>query len=168
MPYQELWFLVEGADDARFGQHVLYPVYGRSYETIRLWQYASRSPKKTRQLLRSIAAIGAEYICLGDFDEGPCVSAVRCRAEVRTGGAELENIVVVIREIEAWYLAGLNDEACDRIGYLVAATPMMSTRNSSSELCRATSFPESISCKRFSSRSTSTQRGPRTLHSTTC
>ena len=68
-----------------------------------------------------------DLVIVADMDESPCVtdkkerilSSFRSLSAGTGRSTELSSstrILIVCREIESWYLAGLNDEECERLG----------------------------------------------------
>ena len=62
-----------------------------------------------------------------DLDDSPCVTdrkervlsrfrALEGKLESETGPSFPTQVLIVCKEIEGWYLAGLSDESCDHIG----------------------------------------------------
>jgi hypothetical protein len=110
MPYRRLFLLVEGVDDDRFVIRVVAPRLRSLYDDVQVWQYAQRKPEKVNELLRSIKQMRAEYFFLADLDEHSCFPKKRKVLLDRFAGLASKQTIVVIREIESWYLAGLPGE----------------------------------------------------------
>ncbi len=59
----------------------------------------------------------ADYIIAADINDSPCVTykkeAIKTR---RIKNITNENIVVVIKEIESWYIAGLDESGMSKLG----------------------------------------------------
>ena len=114
--FRRLFLLVEGADDSLFCQEVLYREFQTTFHHVQTWEYSQRTPSELVDLLRSIRAMNADYILFADIDEHPCVTATKEAVENRFSGLDWGQIVVVRREIEAWYLAGLSASATLELG----------------------------------------------------
>lgn len=100
---------VEGDDDERFFDHVVRSKLETRYSVIQVWKYAQKSPSKVNNFLRTIALMGAEYVFLADLNGEPCVTAKKTRLQERYQCIDTGKIMVVCREIESWYLAGINE-----------------------------------------------------------
>jgi len=111
--YRRMWILVEGKDDSRFANAILRPILEGKYDHIDTWEYAQQTSKKTAGFLKALASMQADYLFLADINSSPCVTAKKevLANKYQPGGRPLD-IVVVIKEIESWYVAGLSDEAC--------------------------------------------------------
>jgi hypothetical protein len=109
MPYTRLYLLVEGDDDARFVERIVIPRLSSRYDLVQTWKFAQKKVGKVDAFLRSIKAIGAEYLLLGDINAYPCFP--KKKEALLKAFIELESTktVIVVREIEGWYLAGLSD-----------------------------------------------------------
>ena len=110
MQYKMLFILIEGNDDEYFFDRAIKPLLAETYESILLWQYAQKPPEKIRQLVRSIKRMKADYIFVGDIDDLPCVMAKKEQILAKKLNVDDEKIMIVVKEIESWYLAGLNDK----------------------------------------------------------
>ena len=114
--YRILWLLVEGADDRRFCRDILIPVFQPTFDHVDIWDYSEEQNSRLTRLLQSVDSMNADYLLFGDIDDRPCVTATK---EYITRGIprlEWDRIVVVRREIEAWYLAGLDEAAHRELG----------------------------------------------------
>lgn len=122
--YRRLWLLVEGNDDERFANAILVPEFERTYAEVQVRQYSQRSISDRANLLRSIHAMGEDYILLCDLDELPCVTS---KKESMKSALPLPipdaRIAVVVKEIESWYLAGLDESALQALGIANASRP---------------------------------------------
>ena len=114
--YRRLWLLVEGADDRRFCTEVLTPFFRATFDHVAIWDYSQKKDAKLTSLIRSIDSMNDHYLLFGDIDERPCVTATKEYLVNQFSVPAWDRIVVVRREIEAWYLAGLDDEACRDLG----------------------------------------------------
>ena len=117
MAYRRLWVLLEGNDDERFFERVIKPIFEKKYDSVRSWLYAQKQTKTVKNLLRSIKAMGSDYFFWGDINSLPCMTAKKNRITKRYGaGLDINNIIIVVKEIESWYLAGLDDKARKELG----------------------------------------------------
>jgi hypothetical protein len=113
---RRLFLFVEGDDDERFLRAVLKPRLDRQYDSVTLWQYAKQKSDKIRAFLRSVKAIKADYAFLADINRQPCVTARKRKLGDRLPELDEDKAVVVVMEIESWYMAGAEDSACERLG----------------------------------------------------
>ena len=133
MTYRTLYILVEGGDDARFFERVVRPLFEDEFGHVQLWQYSQQEKEKVNTFLDSIrvmqAAGIADLIIVADLDESPCVtdrkerilSGFRSLSAGQSPGQpsgpySSTRILIVCMEIDSWYLAGLSDEECKRMG----------------------------------------------------
>ena len=110
--YRRLWLIVEGTDDRRFCNEVLLPVFQQTFDHVAIWQYSQQKLTKVASLIHSIEAMNADYLMFGDIDERPCVTSAKEDMTAQLPVLSWDRVVVVRREIEAWYLAGLDEAAC--------------------------------------------------------
>ena len=117
MAYKRLWVLLEGNDDERFFERVIKPIFENTYDFVRSWQYAQKQTKTVKSLLRSIKSMGSDYFFWGDINSLPCVTAKKNRIKRRyRAGLDINNVIIVVKEIESWYLAGLDNKAHKELG----------------------------------------------------
>ena len=122
---------MEGNDDERFFDRVIRPLFEKDYDFVQSWQYSQKKKTKVNSYLKSIKAMqtagAADLIVVADLDESPCVtdrkerilSNFRSLAGSVDGSSEHPSstqILIVCREIESWYLAGLTDNDCKQMG----------------------------------------------------
>ena len=118
MNYKRLYVLIEGANDEQFIEAVIKPILSAKYNWIKPYQYQQKTRKTIKALISSIEKIDfADYFFLRDINDSPCVAA---RFEIiktkYAGRIDVNNIIVVVKEIESWYLAGLDDKKCQELG----------------------------------------------------
>ena len=103
---------MEGDDDQRFANSILRPLLEPVFDYLEIYQYAQKRPSDVRRYIRSLDRIpDADYLFIADFDQGPCVTMRKSRLIDRYGSLEIERILIVRREIESWYLAGLDSDS---------------------------------------------------------
>ncbi len=114
MGYRKLFILVEGLDDARFFDKIIKPIFEKKYNEVMLFQYAQRKKEKVDAFLKSIKAMG-DYFYVKDINDAPCVTAKKQKIQDKLN-IDKDRIVVVIEEIESWYLAGLDNAGSKKLG----------------------------------------------------
>jgi hypothetical protein len=111
-----LHICVEGPDDYRFFANVVCPRLEQRYALVRLVRYAEWKRSKLTSFLRHAAKMG-DVIYAADINDAPCVTAKKQAIHRELGNAIAgAAIVVVVREIEGWYLAGLDQRTAKEIG----------------------------------------------------
>lgn len=114
--YKRLYVWVEGLDDKRFFEKVLIPSLKAQYEYVQIIEYAEMRKKEINNYIKSIKAMeGADYIFLADIDNFPCVTKRKEKIKSEYKNILSNKIIVVVKEIESWYLAGLNGQACKKM-----------------------------------------------------
>ena len=91
-------------------------MYERVDNPVQFWKYSQKTKQEVNNFLRSINAMRAEYLFVSDLNESPCVTAKKERIASEFEKLSEDRILIVCKEIESWYLAGLNDEGCRQIG----------------------------------------------------
>ena len=112
MAGKSLYILVEGNDDIQFFDRIIKPRIKGNYDSIILWDYAQKKKKniKIKNFIRSIESMDADYIYVSDINNSPCVSEKKNNIKGKFRNIDDNRIVIVVKEIESWYLAGLSDE----------------------------------------------------------
>ena len=116
MPTYKLLFIwVEGDDDERFFNKVLVPKFLRKYSGVKIIKYATMKREKVYNFIKSIKAMGADYIYLTDINNSPCITAKKEETHSKYKNIDNDKMIVVIKEIESWYLAGLDNKVCRQL-----------------------------------------------------
>ncbi|MCL5960605.1 MAG: hypothetical protein M1358_15095 [Chloroflexi bacterium] len=115
MAFRRLLILVEGSDDARFFGRIVKPRFEESYDWIEVREYAGKGADWVTNLIRSIVAMGADYIVVADIDTASCVSTKKEEVVSHYPNLDSRSIAVVVKEIESWYLAGLDHSNCRKL-----------------------------------------------------
>lgn len=116
MNYKQLFFLVEGDDDERFFQRIIKPKFEQKHYTVIAWKYAQVNNMKVESFIKSIKAMGADYIYVADINRALCITAKKQKIKDRVRNIDEDRIIVVIKEIESWYLAGLDETSSKKLG----------------------------------------------------
>jgi len=116
--YKILFIFIEGQDDGRFFRRIIKPLFEEIYNHVGLWEYAQKSPKVTRTFINNINATStdylvADYVYVTDINDAPCITYRKQTKQEVFNNIDKDKIIVVIKEIESWYLAGL-DEICSK------------------------------------------------------
>ncbi|MDI6782651.1 MAG: hypothetical protein QME64_00975 [bacterium] len=116
MGYRRLFIWVEGEDDERFFEKIMEPKLQKMYNFVETRRYASLKKEKIDNFLKSIKAMGAEYIFVIDINSSPCVTAKKQETQNKLRNIDGDRIIVVIKEIESWYLGGLDNTESRKFG----------------------------------------------------
>ncbi|MEM0202962.1 MAG: hypothetical protein QXO16_00290 [Archaeoglobaceae archaeon] len=113
----KLYILVEGDDDERFFDKIIKPLLREKYY-VKIVKYAEWKMKKEKieNFIRSCQSMKADYIYVTDLNASPCVTVKKEEIMRKLEDIEESKIIVVKREIESWYLAGLKDSDRRKLG----------------------------------------------------
>lgn len=109
MGFKRLFILLEGDDDERFFENIINRIMIIKYNHIKIWKYAHIKKDKIKQFIRSIDAMKAEYIFVADFNSEVCIAKKKYKINECNNVINNKNIIIVKKEIESWYLAGIDD-----------------------------------------------------------
>lgn len=111
-----LFIFVEGSDDVRFFETLVKHRLEHVFESVRLITFACTKSVKVDRFIRGINAMHHSYIIVTDIDLENSVHAKKTVIMSRFSEADYENIMVIIQEIESWYLAGIDDHGAKALG----------------------------------------------------
>jgi hypothetical protein len=106
-----LFILVEGEDDIRFFGRIIKPLLIGRYDDVEIIPYASIKRSKVSSFLKSITLMKNDYIFVSDIDAERSVRDKKQVLYSHFNHIDGGSIIVVIREIESWYYAGLPHES---------------------------------------------------------
>jgi hypothetical protein len=113
---RRLFIMVEGGDDVRFFGRIIKPLFSGRYESVEIIPYASIKREKINKFLKSIRMMNNDYIFVSDID---VERSVRDKKQILYhwfASIDGNSIVIVIKEIESWYLAGIPPETARQMG----------------------------------------------------
>lgn len=113
---KRLFILVEGEDDVRFFGRIIKPFFTGRYDSVEIVPYACMKREKVSRFIKSIRLMKNDYIFVADIDNEGSVRDKKQVLYSRYSEVEGWNVVIVIQEIESWYLAGLTDGAAHHLG----------------------------------------------------
>ena len=134
MSERRLFILVEGNDDERFFSGIIVPLLAPRYRAVKLIKYACMRSNRVCRFARSIHRAGDELVIVADIDQAPGVTAKKRILVERFGVVQPGEIMVIIQEIESWYLAGLEPVDAGILG----VHPPASTDQVTKEIFNAT------------------------------
>lgn len=152
--YRRLFIFIEGDDDERFFKEILYKQFKRKYDYVRPIKYAQRKKSDIEGILNTILNsknFNADYIFVADLDNTPCITR-RKEKLINFFDKKIQGnlIFIVVKEIEGWYLAGLDDKAIKKLG-LKSAIKKLKSKKSNTELLTKEDF-DSIIPERYKGR----------------
>jgi len=113
---KRLFILVEGEDDVRFFGRIIKPLFAGRYDSVGIVPYACTKREKVSRFIKSVRLMKNDYIFVADIDNEGSVREKKQVLYSRYSEVEGRNIVVVIKEIESWYLAGLSAGSAHHLG----------------------------------------------------
>jgi len=116
MPNKGVFIFLEGPDDERFIKAVLNKPLREKFGWVIPYMYAQKKKQNICNYINSINSMGANYIFLADLDSYPCISSKKEALLRKYIVLDESKIIVVKKEIEGWYLAGLNSDVINELG----------------------------------------------------
>jgi hypothetical protein len=118
----ELALWVEGDRDRRFFASIVEPLLSNSYDRIVLTEYRQQAHVAINRRLRAMSHAGFSHLFVADRNAAPCVASRKNKLKQQYPHLEEGQIVIVSREIESWYLAGLTDAGAAALGIACPAS----------------------------------------------
>jgi len=116
MKTRRLFIFVEGNDDERFFSRIIRPIVQDRYDSVEIIMYACMKSIKVSRYVKSITEMGHDLILCADIDQERNVRGKKAVLHQRFSPLADDSIIVIIREIESWYLAGLDSRAQKKFG----------------------------------------------------
>lgn len=105
-----IYILIESDTDDEFYEAILEPILYEKYAQVISYKYIERKKTDVVKYLNVIRKQKADYFVLGDKDEDTKADAIK-RIFKRMDNKIIKNrIRLIIKEMECWILAGLNNE----------------------------------------------------------
>lgn len=110
-----LYIFLEGDDDERFFKGVLESKLLTQYSEIKSIKWAEKKEERINNYLKSIKAKNQDYIFCTDLDD--CTEEQKTsRITEKRFEVDPSNLVIVIKMIESWYIAGLDQSVSKKLG----------------------------------------------------
>jgi hypothetical protein len=118
---KRLFILVEGEDDIRFFGRIIKPLVACQFASVEIIPYACIKRVNITRFLKSVHMMGNDYLFFADIDDERSVRDKKQILYCWFNGINGKDIIVVIKEIESWYYAGIPDDIAVKLGIPVLA-----------------------------------------------
>lgn len=117
MSYKTMYIWVEGDDDQRFFEEIIQSKLNQKYQYVKIIQYAKMTKQKVNSYLESITSMqDTDYIFTADIDTCPDIQTKKQRIQHTFENVHENKIVIIVKMIEGWYLAGLDENSYKKLG----------------------------------------------------
>jgi len=115
--FNKMYIWVEGPEDQDLFKKIK-PLLLKKYKLVHIRERAQEPNKKINSIISVNINKGDDNLLVidADFDSVFCISGKKSAAIRQFPSLTNNNILIIIKEIEGWYLAGLSDQACKKIG----------------------------------------------------
>jgi len=113
---KRLFILVEGEDDVRFFGRIIKPLLTPRYDSVEIIPYACIKREKVNKFIQSVTMMKNDYIFVADIDFEHSVRDKKQILYYRFSNLNGNSVVIVIREIESWYYAGIAGALAQELG----------------------------------------------------
>ena len=125
MGYRRLFIWVEGDDDSIFFDRIVKPIFQEKYDRVEVIEYAQKQNDYVIKFVKSIEGMKADFIFIADINSAPCISERKQKLHKIFKNVDEDRILVIVQEIESWYLAGLDEASSEKL-----RLPIFKTTNS--------------------------------------
>jgi len=108
--------IVEGPRDEDFLNSVVKPRLKGNPLFVKVYKFSRNGERSITRFLAGLDPAKTDYLCFVDLDKSPCATAKKGNLLSSVPGLDPARVVVVKKVIEGWYLAGLDDRNCRRLG----------------------------------------------------
>lgn len=111
--------LVEGNREIDFVINILRKEFTQlgKYSVVEAYKYKNVKKDENIKYINIMLSIGWDILCFADINSSRCVRTRKSKLIREDTGVVPKNRIVVIRkEIESWYLAGLDEHCCRKLG----------------------------------------------------
>ena len=113
----EIYVFLEGQDDVEFYEAIFSRQIKRKGILDHKIPYSNKPVRDVNRLLKAVKTWEkCEYIFFADFNSSECYQMKKARLMGSYPNLESGNIIIVKREIESWYLAGVSDRIAKDMG----------------------------------------------------
>jgi len=113
MALSKIYVFVEGHDDYVFFSNIIEPLLKKQYDDVEILQYAQMKKIKTIKFIESIIMLNFDYLIVADIDDETSIAHKKKKLQARFDSASYDKMIIVIAEIESWFIAGLTDKNAD-------------------------------------------------------
>ena len=117
MEYKKLFLFLEGDDDERYFNYLLLELFKKKVSEIQIWKYANKAIEKKKKFVNTINSVDFwDFIFFIDYDSSTCITMKKENIIKQLINVAKKNIIIIIEEIESWYLAGVDNDFLREIG----------------------------------------------------
>lgn len=111
-----LFLFVEGNDDERFFEKIILPLLKKRYFHIKIIKHGKRKKNKINSYFGTCVK-NKLYDCLFivDMNHSSCFTKRKEKEMKKFSNLDKKYIFIVVKEIESWYLAGLDHKASNNL-----------------------------------------------------
>ena len=115
---QGVVFFIEGPDDGRFIEQVIEPKL--TTDNVNTHTYSRQPDQSVDQAIAGFQGMYRDLYLLRDYDEGnqkcQCIVDRKDFVKDKFENIRKDQVIIVVDEIEAWYLAGISSESASDLG----------------------------------------------------
>lgn len=116
MQGNKLFIFVEGYNDKIFFEKIILPRFQERYVSVSIRMYAGEKKPEMITFVHNLKLANLDYIFVADKNSERICITTKKQDIHQTYEVDTEKIIVVTKEIESWYLAGLTEENSHKWG----------------------------------------------------
>jgi hypothetical protein len=109
MVLKKALFLVEGDDDKKFFERIISPQIKKYYQDVLIRKHIGWTINERTTMISDFQKKSADIFVISDFDKSSCITNKIDKVRTDYNIPVEVKIFIVKKEIESWYLAGIND-----------------------------------------------------------
>lgn len=102
------FIFVEGYHDKIFFEKILKYFNNNFIEKIKIIEWSSKPKSYINNLIKNIPKMDSDYLFFSDIDGSACITSKKTKLNTIYPEIDIQKMLIVIKEIESWYLAGLD------------------------------------------------------------
>jgi hypothetical protein len=113
----DLYIFAEGEHDVDFFKNVVKPYIEKKAQVqVRVQRWAKEKKQSINRVIKTIKERNDYYIFTTDINSSPCITEKKAKITSIYNEVDPSKIIIVIKKIEGWYLAGLDKNNANKLG----------------------------------------------------
>lgn len=105
------FILIEGDEDERFFKKIIEPILKKKYFNIVYYQYSHETNLNFQNMIKTCIKNHFDHYLFGDINTCSIICERKEQLYIKSDhNIDFTKTIIIIKEIESWYLAGLSDK----------------------------------------------------------
>ncbi|HEY4699418.1 MAG TPA: hypothetical protein VIH27_03500 [Nitrososphaerales archaeon] len=116
MGLQKFYIYVEGNDDMRFFNNIVRNELVKRRYNVEVRAFIPYKKETFRKYISAHNLSKSKYLCIVDYDCSICITDKKNKIRASYNFIDPNRLIVVVREIESWFIAGVDNSNCAKMG----------------------------------------------------